>query len=76
MVWPDAVCVVEIPCGKEFTGGKKFAGPVEISATGFVPLNENNRPGLLLLNDVIYIGFGSVGDFKSWHGFVFGSFRI
>ncbi len=54
------------------TGGEKFAGPVEISATGFVPLNENNRPGLLLLNGVIYIGFGSVGDFKSWHGFVFG----
>ena len=53
------------------TGGEKFGGPVEISASEFVPLNENNRPGLLLVNGTIYIGFGSVGDFKTWHGFVF-----
>jgi hypothetical protein len=53
------------------THSEKFGGPVEISAPGFVPLNENNRPGLLLANGAIYIGFGSVGDFRQWHGFVF-----
>ncbi|HET7213288.1 MAG TPA: IPT/TIG domain-containing protein [Terriglobia bacterium] len=67
------------------TGAEKFGGPVEITAsvsgTGsgssggtitFKPLNQMNRPGLLLLNGKVYVGFGSVGDVPPWHGWIFG----
>ena len=50
------------------TGQEKFGGPALITATStsnkghvtvFNSLHQKNRPGLLLLNGVIYIGFGS-----------------
>ena len=65
------------------TGQEKFNGPVELS--GSVPgtgngssngtLNldpkwENNRTSLLLLNGIVYIGFGSHGDSGPWHGWI------
>ena len=66
-------------------GAEKFNGPVEISATvpgqgwdaadGQIPFNPEmhlQRPGLLLLNGAVYIGFGSHGDFAPWHGWLFG----
>jgi len=65
------------------TGTEKFGGPValsgSVSGTGNGSLNsvltwdpkwENNRPGLLLLNGVVYIGFGSHGDNGPWHGWI------
>ena len=52
------------------TGAEKFAGPTEITANGFTQLTELCRPGLLLVNGTVYMGFGSVGDFSTWHGFV------
>ncbi|HSB75240.1 MAG TPA: IPT/TIG domain-containing protein [Terriglobales bacterium] len=54
------------------SGAEKFGGPVEIAATNFKPLSQNNRPGLLLVNGVVYAAFGSVGDITSWHGWIFG----
>jgi hypothetical protein len=67
------------------TGLEKFGGPVVIQAsvpgtgTGsaggnvpFDPLHENQRPGLLESNGVIYLAFGSHNDTNPWHGWVLG----
>ncbi|MFO0956597.1 MAG: hypothetical protein U0800_03910 [Isosphaeraceae bacterium] len=67
------------------TGAEKFGGPTRIAATvkgkgidskkGFVsfdPLRENNRPGLLLLNGVVYAAFASIGDIQPYHGWLLG----
>ena len=68
------------------TGSEKFGGPALIQATapGTWSLDSHNgqiafagdqhlqRPGLLLLNNVIYIGFGSHADIGLWHGWLIG----
>jgi len=67
------------------TGAEKFGGPVVIQAsvpgTGsgssggqvpFISLHENQRPALLLLNGVVYVGFGAHGDQLPYHGWVIG----
>ncbi len=65
------------------TGAEKFGGPVVISAsvpgTGdggttdvLDPLRHLQRPGLLLVNGVVYIAFGSHGDVGTYHGWLLG----
>ncbi len=69
---------LDIPSGNE-----KFGGPVvlsgSVSGTGngssggtlnWDALWENHRPGLLLLNGIVYIGFAAHGDNGPWHGWV------
>jgi hypothetical protein len=52
------------------TGVEMFGGPAEISAANFVPLQQMNRPGLLLSGGNVYVAFGSVGDTPPWYGWV------
>lgn len=67
------------------TGLDKLGGPVQLSGSvpgtapdasgGMVPFNvqwENQRPGLLLNNGYLFIGFASHGDNGPWHGWILG----
>ena len=67
------------------TGAEKFGGPVviqaSVSGTGlgtiggkvsFNPLTNNQRPALLLISNVVYIGFADHGDSVIYHGWVLG----
>jgi len=38
----------------------------------FDPAEHIQRPGLLLANGTVYVGFGSHGDFVPWHGWIMG----
>jgi hypothetical protein len=63
------------------TAVEKFGGPVSIQASvpgtagsggilAFSPLNENQRPALLLENGHVVIGWSSHCDGPAWHGWV------
>ncbi len=65
------------------TGQEKFGGPVQLSGSvpgtgnassggtlNWDPMWEHNRTGLLLLNGIVYIGFGAHYDTGPWHGWI------
>lgn len=66
------------------TGAEMFGGPVKIqgsvpgtgagtdgTSVAFQPAYELQRPGLLLANGNVYIGFASYGDVGPYHGWLF-----
>jgi hypothetical protein len=66
------------------TGAEKFGGPVQISASmpgtaegshgGRITFDAQlqlQRPGLVLTNGRVYITFGSMCDFGTFHGWIF-----
>jgi hypothetical protein len=52
------------------TGADRGQSPVTITAPGFDPLMQNQRPGLLLSRGKVYIGYGSHCDKEPYHGFL------
>jgi hypothetical protein len=58
------------------SGQEKFGGPAVVTATvsgiTFTALTHQNRPGLLLLSNVVYIAFGSHCDQQTYHGWLLG----
>ena len=63
------------------TGAEKPGSPIVISASVTVPGQsavtfdtqwQQQRPGLLLYNGAVYIGFGSHCDFNNWRGWILG----
>jgi hypothetical protein len=67
------------------SGNEKAGSPVVIQATvpgtgagsfngtlSFNPARENQRPGLLLLNGVVYIAWGGFADRDPYHGWIMG----
>lgn len=67
------------------TGAEMFGGPVLIQASvpgtasdavngkvNFNSMRQNARPGLLLVNGVVYICFASIGDVTPYHGWLLG----
>ena len=79
--WHQHLHALDIHTGKE-----KAGSPVEIVATvfgtgdgnngdgtlSFNPLTQHCRPGLLLLNGVVYLGWASHGDNGPYHGWIIG----
>jgi outer membrane protein assembly factor BamB len=71
------------------TGEEEFAGPMEIVATYpgsgdnssngqvvFDPKQYKTRPSLLLLNGIVYTGWGSHCDFRPYTGWLIGYDRL
>jgi hypothetical protein len=54
------------------TGSERFGGPIVIGTTPFDSRHQLQRPGLLLSNGVVYVAFGSYGDWQPYHGWIFG----
>lgn len=61
------------------TGAEKPGFPVPLTGTAdndsslsFSPATQQQRTGLLLMNGVVYAGFGSHCDVPPWQGWVFG----
>ena len=52
------------------TGADLPESPVVIKAAQFDPLFQNQRPALMLANDMVYVGYSSHCDKGAYHGFL------
>jgi hypothetical protein len=84
---PSASCHQRLHGLSLIDGSEKFGGPATIDASITVPgtgdgssggvlafntLTENQRPGLALVNGVVYVSWASHGDNDPYHGWVIG----
>ncbi len=84
---PSAACHQRLHALSLADGSEKFGGPVNITSSitvpgngdgssagtvPFDPLKENQRPGLALVNGVVYVSWASHGDNDPYHGWVIG----
>ena len=53
------------------TGSDQPGSPVQVKATNFNSVLENQRPGLLLANGNVYFSFAGHCDQQTWKGFTF-----
>ena len=81
----NGICIYRLHALDLVTGTEKAGSPIAIVASvpgnapgaiggmvGFVASDHLQRPGLLLLNGVVYIAFGSHGDILPYHGWILG----
>ncbi|MGI8770165.1 MAG: PQQ-binding-like beta-propeller repeat protein [Acidobacteriaceae bacterium] len=54
------------------TGNEKLGGPVMLSDPNLATIKKLQRPGLLLVNNTVYVSIGSMQDLQTYHGFIFG----
>ncbi len=52
------------------TGIERSGSPVTIAAPAFNAVQQNQRPALMLVNGVLYIGYSSHCDQGTYHGFL------
>ena len=84
---PSSSCFQRLHALNLLDGSEKFGGPYSLttaitvsgngdgSSGGVVPfdtLHENQRPGLALVNGIVYITWASHGDNTPYHGWVIG----
>jgi hypothetical protein len=84
---PSTSCHQRLHALSLVNGNEKFGGPADITpsiavpgtgdgssggSVAFNPLTENQRPGLALVNGVVYITWASHGDNDPYHGWVIG----
>jgi len=84
---PSSACHQRLHGLSLIDGSEKFGGPATIDASitvagtgdgssggvlAFNPLTENQRPGLALVNGVVYVSWASHGDNDPYHGWVIG----
>lgn len=84
---PSSACHQRLHGLSLIDGSEKFGGPATIDASitvagtgdgssggvlAFNPLTENQRPGLALVNGVVYVSWASHGDQDPYHGWVVG----
>jgi mono/diheme cytochrome c family protein len=53
------------------TGSDAASSPATITAPGFAPLMQSQRPGLVLSQGKVFIGYASHCDKEPYHGFLF-----